>query len=505
MASILETFVIHFEADADDVKKGTDKAKKSTDDLNKSLKQTDLSSQKLGTSFKGMIASAAGAFAAILSVGAFAAGSKGAAQYTDEIGKLSQALDIGVGDADAWTGAVIKSGGSATSFASSAKRLNASLAEFATKGSSRASPFLESLGISMTDVEGKARKVVDVLPELADEFSKISKSEALGIGEKIGLDQATILTLTGGRSALDDIIKRQKELGVVTKQDKEIAEKFNDQMSDTKTLFRGIFTTANSALLPALTSILKGFEKFIFFMRKHSGLVKGALIGIGTAIAVFVVPPLITAAAAALTLYAPFLLIGAAVAALIATFAILYEDITRFLSGQSSFIGDILKKWPIIGVIVEDVSTRVKNLWSLIKLLGSAFLVVGDSIVSAWNEVIDIIKSSIDVVMGAINAISNAFGKVKKFFGGEDTEVNQNIKIGQEAVALANSTPFAAQSTTSIVSASKALTRNTSVQTGDINIQTNATDAQGISSAIGSTLSDQMRKTVNGLDDGVLA
>jgi phage-related protein len=163
----------------------------------------------------------------------------------------------------------------------------------------------------------------------------------------------------------------------------------------------------------------------------------------------------------------------------------------NFKNSLDKGAADLIKLFPQFGVAVEKV--------------GEVFSSVSDGIAESWNFIIDIIKSSIDAVMGAINAISNAYSKVKEFFGGGNTEVNQNISSAKDAINIANSTPLASQSTTSIVSASRALTRNTSVQTGDINIRTSATDAQGISSQIGSTLNDQMRKTVNDFDDGVAA
>lgn len=475
MASVLETFIFMFEADVDDVKKGTEKAKKTTDDLNTSLKKTDLTSQKLGSSFSGLIARATGAFAAILSTGAIIAGIRSAAHYADEIGKLSEVLDINIGDVDAWTSAVKKSGGSAESFASSARSLNASMAEFAAKGTSRAAPFFEALGISLLDTQGKARKVVDVLPELADKFSKLSRSEALGIGQKIGLDQSTVLLLTKGKTAVDEIIKKQKELGVVTKKDAEIAEKFNDQIEDTSRSFKSLFTVVGSVVLPGFTSILKAVETVAVFMRENSTLIEGALIGIGTAIALYVLPPLAATAFAAFITAAPFLLIGAAVAALVAIFALLYEDITAFLNGADSLTGKVLKKFPIIGEVVKGIIGFFKQLISFVK------------------EFIDLFGS-----------FTKVFTKLKDLFTG-DNELTQNIVAGKQAIELANSSPLAPQSTTSIVSASRALTRNTDIKTGDIIINTQATSAEGIASAIGTNLEDQMRSVLSVYDDGVAA
>lgn len=505
MASILETFAIIFESDADDVKKGASEAKKSTDTLNKSLKKTDLSTQKLAGSFSGMIKAATGALAAALSFSVIASGIRGAANYADQIGKLSDALDINVKDLDAWTVAVQKSGGTAQSFAASAKTLNSSLAEFAAKGASRASPFFESLGISMLDANGNARKLTDVLPDLAESFKGLSASEASGIGQKIGLDQGTIALLRKGKVSVDEIIKKQKELGGITKEDTEIAAKFNDSLVDLQTSFRGLFTSVGSSVLPALTSIVDRFTSIVSFIRKNNDFIKGALIGIGTAVAVFVVPPLVTAAISAWALIAPFAAVVAVGVAVIAVFALLFEDIMAFSKGQNSLLGDMIKRWPLVGDIVEGIAKSFKDFVALLGKLKEINSAVVDGMILAWKALINKIKETLDNIFIGIDKIKSAFNKIKNLFGGGEVDINQNIISSQNALKNAKANPIASSSISSITNASRALTRNTDVRTGDIIVNTQATDAVGISEAISLSLKDQLRSVNSEFTDGVAA
>lgn len=60
MASILETFLILFESNADEVDRGNQHAKQSTDRLNDTLRTTDKLSNLAGESFTQMIRGAAG-------------------------------------------------------------------------------------------------------------------------------------------------------------------------------------------------------------------------------------------------------------------------------------------------------------------------------------------------------------------------------------------------------------------------------------------------------------
>ena len=52
-----------------------------------------------------------------------------------------------------------------------------------------------------------------------------------------------------------------------------------------------------------------------------------------------------SAGAATLVAISPFLLIGAAIAAVGVAFALLYEDVVAYLGGQESYIGDLAEKY----------------------------------------------------------------------------------------------------------------------------------------------------------------
>lgn len=46
-----------------------------------------------------------------------------------------------------------------------------------------------------------------VLPELAESFEKLSKQESAALGQKLGLDQGTIMLLRRGRREVEDQIR----------------------------------------------------------------------------------------------------------------------------------------------------------------------------------------------------------------------------------------------------------------------------------------------------------
>lgn len=541
--SVMESFYILFESDSSEVKKGAEDAKKTTDDLNRSLKTTDQVSGQVGASFTRMLTAAGSLFAGVLSVGAIVSATTAAADYSDKLGELSTALGINIQDLDVWGRAVALSGGTADDFQATAKSMTAALADFATKGTSRAAPFFEELGIKMVDSTGKARNFMDLLPEIADSFSKLSNAESFGIGQKMGLDQGTIMLLQSGRREVDAMIAKQKELGAVTKEDAEISAKFNDQWDITRQAFQQLFVQVGSSVLPAFTKVLEIIENVGAFFKRNSQFIVGLLIGLGAAITFFVLPPLLTAAGAALAMAAPFLLAGAAVAALVGIFALLYDDVMAFKSGNDSLIGQIVEKYPLLAEIVKalagvflwfwdvaagllqflvelftnpseafsNLENNVANglvrlqglfpsLFEVIGQLGDVMSSVGETVVNIWDSIIETVSNAIGFVMGAIDKIVNAYGKVKSFLGLGD---NTNVQIGQQQLAIASQSPIANQSSTAITSSAQS--RSTSVNVGTVTVNTQATDADGISKAIGSSMKEQMKAANSSFDDGVLA
>ena len=484
--SLLAEFFIRFTSDATGVAKGAKEAKVATDSVNNSLLSTNQLAAKAGNSFMNLAKQYGGFIAASLSVGALVKGINNAANFADHLDELSKAINVNVEDLSVWGDAVKIAGGTAESFQETTKHMAAELANFATKGTSRAAPFFRSLGIAMVDSAGKARNFFELLPELADAFQKLGKEESFGIGRKMGLDDGTIMLMQKGRVEVDAIIKRQKELGVVTKEDAEIAAKFNDQWDDMQHAFRSVFTAVGSAVLPAFTAILNIVERVALFMKKHSSFMTGIFVALGVAILTFVVPPLLSAAAAALVLYAPFLLIGAAVAALIVGFGFLWDELSNFFEGNDSYIGDLVKKWPKLGFAIFAIRDAVKG-------LGATFKAVFAFIKDGAQSVLDFF----DKILGVYEKVKGALG-----FGGGSASTGS---AGQAALASASGNPFGALTSQSIANSTQNQSSSNSLSIGQVAVNTQATDANGIGAALGPALQTHMRQAVNSFDDGIRA
>jgi len=460
--AILDTFFIMFEADADGLNKGLKDADKNAKKLEDALDDADKAGQKVGDTFSNMIATAGGALAAVLSVGAIASGIKSSADYADQLGKTSDALDVNIEELSAWSDVVSMSGGTAEGFRASLGNLTQQFADIKAKGTSESLVFFQQLGIELEDSEGKMKGVMDVLPELAEKFEGLSKAESLGLGRKLGLDEGTIMTLQAGRMAVEEMVSKQKELGAVTENQAKVSAAFNDAISQLSFTFRGLFLSIGESVLPAFQGLIQWGEKIVIFFKKHSDFITGLFIALGVAVAVYLTPPLLAAAAAAFTAFAPFLLIGAIVASVIGVFALLYDEITNFIEGNNSMIGEISKKWPIVGEVAMGIVEALKFLWTWAK---AVFGLLGDLIMdpaNAWDNftskvdngivdlrkafpplfdlidmigekfedmgqfVADVFNAIVKIIMDSIGAVSGAVESVKSFFG-FDTEKKEEV------------------------------------------------------------------------------
>jgi hypothetical protein len=560
--SILETFYILFKSDAKDVKQSAKEAESSTKQLENALQSADKATQQVGKAFKSMIGTASTALAGIFAIGAVSASVLRAAADADALNKTAEALDVNIESLHAWGEAVARSGGSSEGFQNTLRSLSADFMTLATNSTSKTLPFFQKLGVDMLDANGKVRNVMDVLPELAEQFETLSKTESTGLGQKMGLDQGTITLLQQGRRAVEDQIRRQKELGVVTKENAEIAAKFNDQLDDMGQLFRAMYTRIMTTIMPALTWVLQKFEATFLYLKEHQDLVVGFFTVVAGVLTTLYLPAVLRAAAVTLALVAPYLLIGAAIAAVAALFALAAEDVMAFLEGNDSAIGEWTKSWPIIGDIVRGlvylfewlataanavlqllldilnpfvsmdeafarlsktldaafskVIDKLPWLKKMIGGVGDAFGVVGGIIKTTWDGIGEAIESVIGVASHGLKIISGTLGQVKSFFGigdstsgdsarGAAASVDQaNVIAGKQALAV-TSTPLSAQTSNSITHANRNVNRNMSVQTGPITINAKEANGDAVNQALSRGLGQELSSTLNHFDDGVAA
>ena len=496
--SLLSTFAILFETDAktatketeglsdalDDVEKSAEGATDGVDDATKAYNDNSSSAGALTKSMFGLIAT-------FVTFDAIASKVFDTASNVDTIGKFSQTLGFNIAQLDAWGAATKRNGGSAEAFRGTVESLQGSLQDISITGGGEIINTLAMIGVQATDSGGRIKSAFEVLPEIAEAFKGMSTEQSFAFGKRLGLDQGTILTLQQSRFEIDSLIERQKSLSGVTKEGYEAAALFNDQWADTKTAFNALWMTSNSTILPLFQSILKGLESTAVWVRDNSTLVEGFFIGVGGVITAIYLPAIVAAAAATLIAIAPFVLIGAAIAAVGVVVAVLYEDIKAWVNGSQSAIGELLGSF-------EDLKAKISS------ALDGAF----DSITEQW-------KNFMDLLDGTSSKIADFFS-----FSG-DVEVETNTERSGEIVTgpgselgpeVMQSNNAAAMETINSYSATDlnhgGSTLNQRTQTNNVNVGGSTIDARGMTgseakSAISASMKESVTMALGQLADGV--
>lgn len=537
-----------FETNADKVKKGNDETKKSTDDLEESLGRTDRQAHVMGEHIVGTLKEVAGAFAAAFAVDKIFEGIKAQAELNAQLGETATRLGVNIEDLAAWGEGSKRNGGSVEEFAGTLDFLNKNLAAVDATGTSRVLPFFKKLKIQGTDAHGKIRPLFDLLGDLAGRFEHMSKQESAGYAEKLGIGPGTLLLLQSGRKGVEDTIKRMKELGVTTKEDAETAHAFNDQLDDLHQVLGHIYTAIGSAVLPSLMEFFHWIEKIATYLSSHATLVEGFFIGVAGVISYLYLPAMIEAAVATFAALAPFLLIGAAIIAVGAAFALIYDDVMNFLKGNQSVIGELSKRWPWVGETIKTVVQGIADIfeWAVGVIKGAIDLwvaafelayavmaLVGRVIIGEWRAVVTFIEEKIKALVKAFPLLGVAFravGEVFKAVGHAILEVFEwiiskvakladfykwitgglksatvtvnGVAVGQSALATAGGAHLGALSSTSLTSL-RGGDKNVKVDVGGIKIDAPGADAQTVGDKVGDSLADHMRQAVNHFDDGV--
>ncbi|EOY5688443.1 hypothetical protein ACP7OL_004916 [Salmonella enterica subsp. enterica] len=583
--SVLDTFLILFESDASDVKKGTDEANKSAETLDKTLDKIGITTDGITSSFSGLATVALGSMAAFMSLGGIISGTIDKAEEIDALARSAQSLNMPVEDLDAWGKAAERAGGDADGMRDSLTDLAEKMGEASSDAKSGAAKSFQELGIALKNSDGSTKNAAQGMLDLADSVSTLSREQAIFRIKELGVtDNRTVDLILKGRGAIEDMIKTQKEFGVVTKQDAETAQKFKMELDSTKSMFNSLATQAGVSIMPLLTDFLKIVGKTVQFLNQHKDSIKTFFIVGGTAIAAYYTPAMLAAAKATLLATWPIIAIAAAVAA----FALILDDFNNYLNGNASVIGELSQEYPVLAEALKGVGAAFKIIWDLctivakflwdcftnpdqaidnmtkslselwnwfVKFFGidkltqkfvagfesmkQSVIGIWDSVVSyitnAWNKVTGILPDSVKSMLGigtddATDASAREQKKNTRRHDGVSTnaspdddsggkqsvvsmglansdEIKQLQRKAQNEIAAASSSPIASQTSNSVVNQTQnqpqQVTKNNQFTVESIQVNTQATDAEGIAAGIGDGLSGYFNQAVNEFDDGI--
>lgn len=579
--TILDTFFILFDSDAEKLDKGLDESEKKSTNLIDKLKEVDKEGAKAGTGLYQLVARGAGLLGIGMSIGALVKGVKETAAAYDELGKLAARFNSTAEAIDNFTDSADLLGFSKETSVGALKALDTAIQDTAL-GMGRAGRVFDEIGVKAVDAAGKARPVMEVMGDLAAKLSTMEKGAQIRVMERLGLDPALLklfnADLVNLQKRMADVDKASgfnleqatKRAAEYTKASKGLALEVNTLKLYLEKLIEGFKVSSMPYFTEAMTTAAKYVRLLVDYLLKHSKFVEGFVIALGAAISYFLIPAAIKGAIAVWAMIAPFALVGIAAMAVAGIFALLYDDIMTFMEGGESMIGSVLQRWPAVGEVLKGIAAEFVFLWDIAKAvfnflvgmfddpaaafeqfksdvgagidalidhfpglredvgdIADAFTSAASVVTDAWDAIIASIKAAIAAVMDGVNTVVSAFNATKSAFGfggapaapsataassASTTGVmppsarqNDALAKGQGMLSQAAASPLTAQTSNSIANSSRTSNKTTTVQVDKIEVKTQATDAEGISKAIGDSTKTQMRQAVANYDDGVLA
>lgn len=580
------------------------------DKVSDKTKQAAVNSQELATGFVSAAKSILAPLAALLSIGTVAAGFSAMVADVRELDQTATKLRSNVSDVDAFRRAVVAAGGDTAGATDSLVKFGEKLNEAADDAKSAAAKDFKDWGFALKNANGEAINAADGMVRLAKSLEGVSQAQALARLKKLGIeDAATIELILKGAKAVEERIKAEKALGVVTDNQ---ARKVRDYQALVGRLGNAFESFKNRVFSNILPAVIRGFEKLnaaFEWMGKNETLVKGFLIGIAGVLTAVYLPAVIAATASTLLFLAPWIAIGAAIAAVGVAVALVYEDVNAFLNGQNSLLGELAKKYPAVQAAIDAVGVAIRagveayeaikaaggtalealgKAWEVAKAAVNAYLksiqplveavqeaiglagdiasalgaklwdgvtayvqglqkvfktvftaIFGDAVAfkgdmlsigqligEAWNAAAGLIGKVWDSMISTISSgIKSAVSGLREILGlaGQTpaggmpiapADVNAASSVigatqrGQVILQGAAGTPINQQSgramtTEAGASGPVSVDKSTSLQTGDITINTQATDAKGIAAQLQGALRSEIRQTQSNLDDGV--
>jgi hypothetical protein len=283
-------------------------------------------------------------------------------------------------------------GGNAEKAQRNLRRFADSISEAFGDAESMAGKALKGLGVDAADANGDLRDTEAVMLDIAGALEGVSKARGAAALTDLGLrDPSLRKLLMSGRENVSALFAAERGKGLITNEQARDVRQFKLAWDDAKDAVAGFFNTLAGNWAPNLTRFANRMETFVRWLREHSTLVQGFAIGatiaLGTVVAFIwgaYIPAWTAAAAAVIAATWPILAIIAAVGAAIAVFALLWEDVQAFLSGQPSLLGELVKRYEGLRKVVEFIGAAFR--W-LSGVAGTSWAAISNAATWAFSQI----------------------------------------------------------------------------------------------------------------------
>ncbi len=560
--TILDSFFFVLKADSSDAVKGITDTGEKFDDLKSDVGKgtTDISrhfdtmSHNVGGSLlevgKGIAGLAAGVLAGLASVDALAGGLERVVQKASD----AQSLGVAIGDYDALAQSFNRAGIEASDFRDLMVDVNEAVGEGISDPASQRAKTFSQLGIALKDTSGHARNAADIITDLATAADKINPQQFTFLTRQLGInDPKTIQLLSQGSLKLREQLALAKQNGVLTDDQAKAALRLRDAQQQLTASFAQMAEQVAAGLTPAIAALLEVFNKVVAFVQEHKTFIV-SLIGVAAVGAVWMfrsallqlIPALTAIAIRSAVAFAPLLLAGVAlllIAGIVEDLYLYFTDptantVTGALAKKFESVRDFLaaSKAEVLGLIqgfkdfaknagesVDDLAKKFEEFWSsnnvTEKLKGwyEAFRNLGLQVgnlfrnvfAGAINSLVDALPDKLRSTLGITHMLTSDQANTKNTAAQTYADVAAIMPNAAGATAAANmhlntaaSSPINSLSN-SAVAPRGGSTTNTEVNISKVEVNTQATDADGMAQHAAGALTEQLRTAVHQADDGI--
>jgi hypothetical protein len=435
MSNVIESLVITLGLDAEKLKKGLHDVMEGLRGLShkadESLHHLEHMAKSSEPLIDGMKEHLVGMLGALASVGAFMAFTEHTMKAQTAMIHLSEETKMSVEDISLWQNAVIIAGGSAEGFNSSLKGMGESLIAI-EKGLPRAKRAIKAFEAAGIQGLGKGHhvEITDMYTRIHDKFQKLTVAEAMTLGKRMHLDEATIRVLHKTGEEYEEFMNKAKEAGIVTKENAEAAHQAEEAQNEMKISMQRFAETIFQYAVPAMKFLSEKMTQFAQWARKNPEIIKGALMTIGTAMVFVGAKAAWMGAQAALGwlgLLGPVGLIIAAIGLVVGALVYAYnkfEGFRNLVNGVFTWISGTIQ------VKVENWISIFKSLWEAIKsgftLVVGIFTLNFDKIKEGWTGLVDALGDAFKtfrydienemllVIFAIIDGVTNIWNSIKE-------------------------------------------------------------------------------------------
>ena len=332
---LIDVFTFLFETE------GNEEVKKSLNDLDESTKKTTDSSEKMGRAFAELTKALAPLVAGYTMLHEVMDFSKEA----EQVGFLTNMTGLSANALDTLGFAAAQFGGNIQTASNAIMGLQRNIMQLRRTGDGALvqAGMMYGINISMDPEQ--------MLKNIAKRMEGLTIPMQMDLGRMLGLDNSTIMMLQGGLESFTEELERAKKYSFLDDKMVKNARELMRVNRENAAIWDGLKNILMDYLSPFVITILENIRDIGAYLHDHKELVVGVAVGIGAiATALMPIEKIVMSIGAFIGGW------GGVLAAIIASLTLIGEDLNKFLNGQDSLFGELIKEYP---QVVEMIKTAI--------------------------------------------------------------------------------------------------------------------------------------------------